>query len=704
MERGRSQVWLSLVAVSLLASTLMGCGGSSTNWADAARRGRSEDEFGGYSNNATANTTADDAEATTTENNVAAATGASSQEVATQPEPDSGVADLSTLALPSGVADGDEDSLGDYLERMNAIGKAFAQEMSATSHMPRTWERDSDGDPGLSWRVRILPLLGHQELYDKFKLDEPWDSPHNIQLVRYMPGEFRSGSTEVGKTCFQLPIATYTPFPPGGLPVKVVDISHGMGATIMMVQTKPERAVFWTAPTDYIPPERNNADGLALSKENTYLVLWGSGQAEEIKSDVGANLYHCMFTARGPADVFDPLAVAAHPPAAPAGPGSTSEVGPEAVVSTGASVETPTARPAEPTDLASKLHGFTLERMANGEFEYAAELLQLEQLISLDAVPTGQWAWLPAVGGLRESPRIGMGITCAVGGRISSANPVKGQFDDSPYRWQDVSSTTGDVGQAVINRIMARIDAGALGANQLPPAKPDGTRDARRGGQTDSRFLAAGFEYVGNDGVTKLIEIAKYRNLDLLIHVDCELGMTRQNYVTNTATLRIYDVRTRRPLFESSDVNNVRVQLSRNDLSIENPLNKMQVELQQYCDANLAFDRSHDLTIDEARALVALDSFDAERPDWTRALECRELFRRGLISRVEYEQAFAAACCIDWQAYQNTDDRGRMDLLLGKQDSSVALAAVESLEWIPQPLRPESSTAAGGASEAGFTD
>ena len=348
MERGRSQVWLSLVAVSLLASTLMGCGGSSTNWADAARRGRSEDEFGGYSNNATANTTADDAEATTTENNAAAATGASSQEVATQPEPDSGVADLSTLALPSGVADGDEDSLGDYLERMNAIGKAFAQEMSATSHMPRTWERDSDGDPGLSWRVRILPLLGHQELYDKFKLDEPWDSPHNIQLVRYMPGEFRSGSTEVGKTCFQLPIATYTPFPPGGLPVKVVDISHGMGATIMMVQTKPERAVFWTAPTDYIPPERNNADGLALSKENTYLVLWGSGQAEEIKSDVGANLYHCMFTARGPADVFDPLAVAAHPPAAPAGPGSTSEVGPEAVVSTGASVETPTARPAEP--------------------------------------------------------------------------------------------------------------------------------------------------------------------------------------------------------------------------------------------------------------------------------------------------------------------------------------------------------------------
>jgi len=44
-----------------------------------------------------------------------------------------------------------------------------------------------DGKPLLSWRVAILPHLGQQSLYDKFHLDEPWDSPHNKTLLNPMP-------------------------------------------------------------------------------------------------------------------------------------------------------------------------------------------------------------------------------------------------------------------------------------------------------------------------------------------------------------------------------------------------------------------------------------------------------------------------------------------------------------------------------------
>ena len=45
---------------------------------------------------------------------------------------------------------------------------------------------------GLSWRVAVLPYLGEpeRELYQLFKLDEPWDSPANIQLVERMPSVF----------------------------------------------------------------------------------------------------------------------------------------------------------------------------------------------------------------------------------------------------------------------------------------------------------------------------------------------------------------------------------------------------------------------------------------------------------------------------------------------------------------------------------
>jgi hypothetical protein len=37
-----------------------------------------------------------------------------------------------------------------------------------------------DGTPLLSWRVLILPFIEQQALYRQFKLDEPWDGPHNL--------------------------------------------------------------------------------------------------------------------------------------------------------------------------------------------------------------------------------------------------------------------------------------------------------------------------------------------------------------------------------------------------------------------------------------------------------------------------------------------------------------------------------------------
>jgi Protein of unknown function (DUF1559) len=44
-----------------------------------------------------------------------------------------------------------------------------------------------DGTPLLSWRVLILPYVEDKRLYERFNLDEPWDSPHNIALLSEMP-------------------------------------------------------------------------------------------------------------------------------------------------------------------------------------------------------------------------------------------------------------------------------------------------------------------------------------------------------------------------------------------------------------------------------------------------------------------------------------------------------------------------------------
>jgi hypothetical protein len=61
------------------------------------------------------------------------------------------------------------------------IGLAMHNYESAIGHFPSN-SYDKDGRPLLSWRVHILPYIEQAAVYQQFKLDEPWDSPHNKPL------------------------------------------------------------------------------------------------------------------------------------------------------------------------------------------------------------------------------------------------------------------------------------------------------------------------------------------------------------------------------------------------------------------------------------------------------------------------------------------------------------------------------------------
>jgi prepilin-type processing-associated H-X9-DG protein len=47
---------------------------------------------------------------------------------------------------------------------------------------PPAYTVDENGKPLHSWRVLLLPYLEQKELYDKIRLDEPWDSEYNRQF------------------------------------------------------------------------------------------------------------------------------------------------------------------------------------------------------------------------------------------------------------------------------------------------------------------------------------------------------------------------------------------------------------------------------------------------------------------------------------------------------------------------------------------
>jgi len=51
-----------------------------------------------------------------------------------------------------------------------------------------------DGKTPHSWRVEILPFLDQQPLYDSYRMDEPWDSEHNLKIAQKQVSVFHDPS------------------------------------------------------------------------------------------------------------------------------------------------------------------------------------------------------------------------------------------------------------------------------------------------------------------------------------------------------------------------------------------------------------------------------------------------------------------------------------------------------------------------------
>jgi RNA polymerase sigma factor (sigma-70 family) len=110
--------------------------------------------------------------------------------------------------------------------------------------------QDFSGKALLSWRVAILPYLGEQELYRRFKLDEPWDSPHNKRLLKQMPRIYAppgKADAEAGTTYYQVFVGPHAGFEKHRA-LRLPDFLDGTSNTILIVEAGS--AVPWTKPED----------------------------------------------------------------------------------------------------------------------------------------------------------------------------------------------------------------------------------------------------------------------------------------------------------------------------------------------------------------------------------------------------------------------------------------------------------------------
>ncbi len=154
-----------------------------------------------------------------------------------------------------------------------------------------------DKTPLLSWRVSILPLLGHEDLYERFKLDESWDSPHNIELLKEMPDYFAFESdTQDGKTRIMVFTGEGAPFD-GAEGLKDDDITDGTSNTILLVEAGPDRAVPWTKPED-LPFDRDDPlKALGTISETGFPAVFFDGHVLMLLPN--ADLLEAMITPAG---------------------------------------------------------------------------------------------------------------------------------------------------------------------------------------------------------------------------------------------------------------------------------------------------------------------------------------------------------------------------------------------------------------------
>lgn len=151
----------------------------------------------------------------------------------------------------------------------------------------------TDGVPMHSWRVLLLPKLGYQHIYDKYRFDEPWDSEENRKLLAQYPSVYKvtlqnsSNLANPGSTNVLAVVGPWTAFP-GEKPARKRDIKDKRTAIVVENFTQE---IPWTAPLDISPqeyvlrskfrPEGNNTSGIPAHPPHQ-MVLLEDGQPRYI--------------------------------------------------------------------------------------------------------------------------------------------------------------------------------------------------------------------------------------------------------------------------------------------------------------------------------------------------------------------------------------------------------------------------------------
>jgi hypothetical protein len=171
--------------------------------------------------------------------------------------------------------------------RTVAIGKLGMIGAALEGFLRQNGRYPNQREGQLSWRVAILPYLGERTLYEKFRLSEPWDSPHNRALLEPMPAVFASVERPFQHATHYLLFTGPETAWAGGVGLMPQRCPDGLENTALLGELSDALGVPWTQPEDYFfKRETAQQDLFGLRKDCCY-VVFGGGFGVRRAADAG---------------------------------------------------------------------------------------------------------------------------------------------------------------------------------------------------------------------------------------------------------------------------------------------------------------------------------------------------------------------------------------------------------------------------------
>jgi prepilin-type processing-associated H-X9-DG protein len=215
--------------------------------------------------------------------------------------------------LPVGAATRDAENQALCVHNLQQIAMAMREYEAAQGSFPPAYIVDIRGKPLYSWRVLLLPYLGQQDLYDRYHLDEPWDSENNRAVTDLAVELFQCPAqpdTKSPTTNYVMVVGPHT-ISNGRQSRTVTEITDGLANTIMLVEVA-DSDTYWAEPRDLQFDKLSFAvNGGKRQQISSYHrrgvnVAFCDGSVRMLKNSINPQLVKAMLTIDGGENVNPP--------------------------------------------------------------------------------------------------------------------------------------------------------------------------------------------------------------------------------------------------------------------------------------------------------------------------------------------------------------------------------------------------------------